>query len=238
MRVRDVNVGGKNKLAMSALSERLTDLGLEDVSTVLASGNVLLRSSKSARTLGQQIESVLVEDFGLHEDPVKVLVLTAAQVEAVVEEKPTASATSRTYHFDAIFVRCTAIRARTCLPRASVNPGALGRTHGGHAVQCRSRRADPGRRDRPTTPSVLSTVFQPGPVSARRQARLQSRPAVVLGVSITPLFRPIVAAPGGLSRQVDLEPDVLLPSGVEDQVRRGDVLRRNSHGLVQRDLSR
>ncbi len=103
--LRGVNVGGKNKLAMSALSERLTDLGLEDVSTVLASGNVLLRSSKSARTLGQQIESVLVEDFGLHEDPVKVLVLTAAQVEAVVEDKPDRFGDEPdTYHCDAIFV--------------------------------------------------------------------------------------------------------------------------------------
>ena len=86
--LRGVNVGGKNKLVMSALSERLTDLGLEDVSTVLATGNVLLRSTKPARTLGQQIESVLVEDFGLHQEPVKVLVLTAAQVKAVVEDKP------------------------------------------------------------------------------------------------------------------------------------------------------
>ena len=65
------------QLAMSALSERLTDLGLEDVSTVLATGNVLLRSSEPARTLGQQLESVLVEHFGLDQDPVKVLVLTA-----------------------------------------------------------------------------------------------------------------------------------------------------------------
>ena len=103
--LRGVNVGGKNKLAMSALSERLTDLGLEGVSTVLASGNVLLRSSKSARTLGQQIESVLVEDFGLHEDPVKVLVLTAAQVEAIVEDKPYRFGDEPdTYHCDAIFV--------------------------------------------------------------------------------------------------------------------------------------
>ena len=103
--LRGVNVGGKNKLAMSALSERLTDLGLEDVSTVLATGNVLLRSSKPARTLGQQIESVLVEDLGLHQEPVKVLVLTAAQVKAVVEDKPDHFGDEPdTYHCDAIFL--------------------------------------------------------------------------------------------------------------------------------------
>jgi uncharacterized protein (DUF1697 family) len=103
--LRGVNVGGKNKLAMSALSERLTDLGLQDVSTVLATGNVLLRSTKPARTLGQQIESVLVSDFGLHQDPVKVLVLTAAQVNAIVENKPDHFGEEPdTYHCDAIFL--------------------------------------------------------------------------------------------------------------------------------------
>jgi uncharacterized protein (DUF1697 family) len=103
--LRGVNVGGKNKLAMSALSERLTDLGLDDVSTVLATGNVLLRSSKPARTLGQQIESVLVEDFGLRQEPVKVLVLTAAQVKAVVEDKPDHFGDEPdTYYCDAIFL--------------------------------------------------------------------------------------------------------------------------------------
>jgi uncharacterized protein (DUF1697 family) len=103
--LRGVNVGGKNKLAMSALSERLADLGLQDVSTVLATGNVLLRSSTPARTLGQQIESVLVEDFGLHQEPVKVLVLTAAQVHAVVENKPDHFGDEPdTYHCDAIFL--------------------------------------------------------------------------------------------------------------------------------------
>lgn len=103
--LRGVNVGGKNKLSMSALSERLTELGHEDVSTFLATGNVLLRSSKPARALGEQIESVLVEDFGLHQEPVKVLVLTAAQVDAVVENKPDHFGDEPdTYHSDAIFL--------------------------------------------------------------------------------------------------------------------------------------
>ena len=103
--LRGVNVGGRNKLAMSALSERLTDLGLEDVSTVLASGNVLLRSSKPGQKLGQEIESVLVEDLGLRQDPVKVLVLTAAQVKAVVEDRPDRFGDEPdTYYCDAIFL--------------------------------------------------------------------------------------------------------------------------------------
>lgn len=103
--LRGVNVGGKNTLAMSALSERLTELGMRDVATVLATGNVLLRSPESARTLGRQIESVLVEDFGLRQDPVKVLVLGADQVHAVVENRPEHFGDEPgTYHSDAIFL--------------------------------------------------------------------------------------------------------------------------------------
>jgi hypothetical protein len=41
-----------------------------------------------------------------------------------------------------------------------------------------------------------------------------------------------------LGGQVDLEPEVPVPGGVEDQVRGGDVLSRDADGLVQRDLSR
>jgi uncharacterized protein (DUF1697 family) len=122
--LRGVNVGGKNAVAMSALSTRLTGLGFEDVSTFLATGNVLLRSSKSARMLGQQIESVLVEDFGLDQDPVKVLVLTAAQVKGVVDGKPDRFGDEPdTYHCDAIFLMgISASRAMTAFnPRAGVD---------------------------------------------------------------------------------------------------------------------
>ena len=55
------------------------------------------------------------------------------------------------------FVRCRPIRAKDLgLTRRQLD--ALDRTHRGHAVQCRPRRSEPGSRDQPTTPSVLSTV--------------------------------------------------------------------------------
>jgi hypothetical protein len=60
---------------------------------------------------------------------------------------------------------------------------------------------------------------------------------VILGVHQAAVLVAIVAAPGGLCGEVDLEPEVLLACGVEDQVSCGDVLGRDSDGLVQRDLS-
>jgi hypothetical protein len=47
-----------------------------------------------------------------------------------------------------------------------------------------------------------------------------------------------VALQGGLCGQVDLEPEVLFASGGEGQVCCGEVLGRDSDGLVQRDLRR
>ena len=46
--LRGINVGGKNPVSMSALRECLGDLGYANVSTYIASGNVLLESAKSA----------------------------------------------------------------------------------------------------------------------------------------------------------------------------------------------
>lgn len=85
---------------------------------------MLLRSSKPAGKLGQQIESVLVEDFGLDQDPVKVLVLTAAQVRTVVEDKPDRFGDEPdTYHCDSIFLMgISAASAMTALnPREGVD---------------------------------------------------------------------------------------------------------------------
>ena len=46
--LRAVNVGGNNRVPMAPLRDALTAAGLEDVSTVLQSGNVVFRSGTSA----------------------------------------------------------------------------------------------------------------------------------------------------------------------------------------------
>ncbi|GAA3886877.1 DUF1697 domain-containing protein [Leifsonia kafniensis] len=61
--LRGVNVGGIN-LKMVEVAAVFTGLGLENVKTVLASGNVLFDSLDSAATLKPRIEAALGERFG------------------------------------------------------------------------------------------------------------------------------------------------------------------------------
>ena len=103
--LRGINVGGKNKVPMADLRACLEDLGFEDVTTYIASGNVLLRSSRGVRETGSLIERELPKRFRLDSDLVKVLVLTPAKLRAVVDERPSGFGDSPdTYHSDVIFL--------------------------------------------------------------------------------------------------------------------------------------
>ncbi len=103
--VRGINVGGKNKVSMAGFKTCLEELGYSNVSTYIASGNVILESSKSAKTIKAQIEKVLPEKFKLDDELIKVLVLSRKQYEAVVEKKPKDFGEHPDkYHSDAIFL--------------------------------------------------------------------------------------------------------------------------------------
>jgi uncharacterized protein (DUF1697 family) len=86
--IRGINVGGKNKVPMTGLKKCLEDLGFDNVSTYLASGNVILESDKGAAKIKAQIEKALPEKFKLDSEILKVLVLTRKQFEAVIAKKP------------------------------------------------------------------------------------------------------------------------------------------------------
>jgi uncharacterized protein (DUF1697 family) len=103
--LRGVNVGGKNRVPMAALRERLEADGFSDVSTYIASGNILLTSDRRPPEIKAHIERMLPEAFDLHDDLVKVLVLSRDQVEAIVANKPKGFGDEPgTYHSDAIFL--------------------------------------------------------------------------------------------------------------------------------------
>ena len=61
--LRGVNVGGVN-MKMTDVASAFTALGLDNVKTVLASGNVLFDSASPAAELKPRIEKVLSERFG------------------------------------------------------------------------------------------------------------------------------------------------------------------------------
>jgi len=103
--LRGINVGGKNKVPMADLRKCLEDLGFSNVSTYIASGNVILQSDQHPDAIKAQIEEALPENFNLDDELIKVLVLTRDQFQAVVDHKPDGFGEQpETYHSDAIFL--------------------------------------------------------------------------------------------------------------------------------------
>jgi uncharacterized protein (DUF1697 family) len=103
--LRGINVGGKNKLPMAGLKALLEQIGLEDVSTYIASGNAMFRSRLTASTIARKIEDGLTSTFRLDDELVKVLVLSHAQLKAIVDKRPKGFGDEPdTYHSDAIFL--------------------------------------------------------------------------------------------------------------------------------------
>ncbi len=78
--IRGINVGGKNALSMADLRKFLEEQGFVDVSTYIASGNVILRSNKPAYEIRDCLEKGLPQNFKLDDEFVKVLVLTSVQL--------------------------------------------------------------------------------------------------------------------------------------------------------------
>lgn len=103
--LRGINVGGRNKVPMAPLRELLEELGYADVSTYIASGNVILSSSRAPAGIKRHIESALPGRFRLDSELIAVRVLTHADLQAVVDRKPLGFGEQPdTYHSDAIFL--------------------------------------------------------------------------------------------------------------------------------------
>lgn len=103
--IRGINVGGKNKISMQALRKCLESLGFSNVSTYIASGNVILMSNKTPKEIQTSIERALPKHFKLDSELIKVLVLTHKQLQAVIHRKPKGFGEQpKKYHSDAIFL--------------------------------------------------------------------------------------------------------------------------------------
>lgn len=103
--LRGINVGGKNLVPMAGLRKCLEDLGFANVSTYIASGNVILQSDKRAKEIKTLIEASLPENFELDDEFIRVLVLTHKQLQAIIANKPKGFGEQPAkYHSDAIFL--------------------------------------------------------------------------------------------------------------------------------------
>lgn len=103
--LRGINVGGRNKVPMGELRAVLEDLGFENVQTYIASGNVLLDSKLGAAKVAETIEEVLPKAFKLDAEVIRVAVLTKAELEAIVRNRPAGFGDEPAkYHSDAVFL--------------------------------------------------------------------------------------------------------------------------------------
>jgi len=101
--LRGINVGGRNKIAMSDLRDTFAECGFTDVSTYIQSGNVLFRSSTPQKSLEDDVERMLERRLGY---PIVVVVRSHAQLRSVIARAPANFGTEPgTYHSDAIFLR-------------------------------------------------------------------------------------------------------------------------------------
>lgn len=90
---------------MASLRECLEKEGFTDVSTYIASGNVILKSPKSAASIKTKIEKILPSYFNLDSELIKVLVLTYKQLKDIIDTKPQAFGEApKKYHSDVIFL--------------------------------------------------------------------------------------------------------------------------------------
>jgi uncharacterized protein (DUF1697 family) len=100
--LRGVNVGGKNLVKMADLRAAFEEMGFVGVATYIASGNVLFRAPRQrSEELAARIESELTRRFGIE---LKVVLLTEAQLRAVVENAPRGFG-AKSHLWDVVFVR-------------------------------------------------------------------------------------------------------------------------------------
>ena len=86
--LRGINVGGKTLIKMADLKTCVEELGLEDVSTYIASGNVLFETRKrDPARLEATIEDAIQQRFAL---PVTVVVLDRVAYARIAEAIPKA----------------------------------------------------------------------------------------------------------------------------------------------------
>jgi uncharacterized protein (DUF1697 family) len=120
--LRGINVGGRNKVPMAALRELLETHGHTRVSTYIASGNVILSSDRWAATIKRELEEALPKTFTLDSELIAVLVLTQAQIRAIVRDRPKGFGDQpETYNSDAVFLM--GIDAATAMKVFDPRPG-------------------------------------------------------------------------------------------------------------------
>ncbi|MGE0045729.1 MAG: DUF1697 domain-containing protein [Hyphomonadaceae bacterium] len=114
--LRGVNLG-KRQVVMSELRAVCEAAGFEEVRTLLASGNLVLKAKETSAKLEAKLESVIAEGLGLKTD---VYVRTGAEMQAIIAANPfKAFAKTNSTFLVVIFMRAKASKAEMDAMEAS-----------------------------------------------------------------------------------------------------------------------
>ena len=116
--LRGINLGARNKIAMTRLRELFEAAGAEDVSTYVQSGNVVFRSTAPAGELEERIAARIKQDLELD---VTVLVRSRKQIAKTVSGNPfaTRNADPKALHVTFLAAKPPAARVRVLGPSPS-----------------------------------------------------------------------------------------------------------------------
>ena len=105
--LRGVNLGGHNKVSMSALRALHESLGHTDVVTYIQSGNVVFSTDRNVTPAS--LEGAIKNEFGID---ITVVLRTRAQLKRVVTANPFADADLKTVHVGFMASKPTAAAVR------------------------------------------------------------------------------------------------------------------------------
>lgn len=83
--LKGINVGANNRIKMAELKTALLKEGFQDVTTIIQSGNIILKTPLSADQTEAKFTSILKNEFTLN---VPVLVITPTKIKNALEEFP------------------------------------------------------------------------------------------------------------------------------------------------------
>jgi len=99
--LRGINVGGNRRVGMPRLREVLTEAGLDNVRTLLQSGNVVADSRSSPTRVRSEIEAAIEAEFGFHVD---VVMRTRDELAQVLDRNPLATVADNPKYYQVTFL--------------------------------------------------------------------------------------------------------------------------------------
>jgi uncharacterized protein (DUF1697 family) len=83
--LRGINVGGRTTIKMATLTTLFENLGLENVKTLLNSGNVVFAAKKSSSPLAKELEDAVEKEFSFRP---AIVLRTAAELKKIMAGNP------------------------------------------------------------------------------------------------------------------------------------------------------